>query len=82
MNQLLKPYHDLEIDAHVSFDDVLSKTTQEMGELLTAMKENNKSEIEKESADLLINILSVLGHLDNDFQIEDNQKQVFRGQTV
>lgn len=78
MNQLLKPYHDLEIDAHVSLDDVLSKTTQEMGELLTAMKENNEPEIEKESADLLINILSMLGHLKisvtNDTNLETSSK--------
>lgn len=59
----LKPYHDLEIDAHVTIDDTLSKTAQELGELLVAIKENNAPEIQKESADLLINILSVAGHL-------------------
>lgn len=60
----LKPYHDLEIDAHVTIDDALSKTTQELGELLVAIQENDTPEIQKESADLLINILSVVGHLD------------------
>ncbi len=59
----LKPYHDLEIDAHVTIDDALSKTTQEMGELLTAIQEDNAAEIQKESADLLINILSVVSHV-------------------
>lgn len=59
----LKPYHDLEIDAHVTIDDALSKTTQEMGELLTAINENNQPEIIKESADVLINILSVSAHM-------------------
>lgn len=59
----LKPYHDLEIDAHVTIDDALSKTTQEMGELLTAFAEHDEPEIVKESADLLINILSVSSHV-------------------
>lgn len=59
----LKSYHDIEIDAHVTLDDALSKTTQELGELLTAIQENNTIEIQKESADLLVNILSVVGHL-------------------
>jgi hypothetical protein len=34
----LKSYHDLEIDAHVTLDDALSKTTQELGELLVAYR--------------------------------------------
>jgi len=59
----LKSYHDLEIDAHVTLDDALSKTTQELGELLTAIQENNTEEIQKESADLLVNIISVVGHV-------------------
>ncbi len=59
----LKPYHHLEIDAHVTLDDVLSKTTQELGELLVAIQENNTPEIQKESADLLINIVSAAAHL-------------------
>lgn len=59
----LKPYHDLEIDAHVTIDDALSKTTQELGELLVAIQENDTPEIQKESADLLVNILSVVGHV-------------------
>lgn len=59
----MKPYHDLEINAHVTIDDALTKTTQEMGELLTAFAENDEPEIIKESADLLINILSVVSHV-------------------
>ncbi len=77
MNNLLKPYHNLEIDAHVSLDDVLSKTTQEMGEILIAIEENNQPEITKESADLLINILSVMVRLDINPQTEPNQNNDF-----
>lgn len=71
----LKPYHDLEIDAHVSLDDVLSKTTQEMGELLTAIRDNNEPETAKESADLLINILSASSHVGIDYSLDNDGKK-------
>lgn len=64
MNTSLKSYHDLEIDAHVSLDDVLSKITQEMGELMTAVSHDDAPEIQKEAADVLVNILSVAGKMD------------------
>ncbi len=71
----LKPYHDLEIDAHVTIDDALSKTTQELGELLTAITENDEPEIAKESADLLINILSVASHMGVDTENNTAEKE-------
>lgn len=59
----LASYRSLEIDAHVSLDDVLSKITQEMGELMEALENNDTSEIQKEAKDLLVNLLSASSRL-------------------
>lgn len=59
LNSLLSEYRSLELDAHVSRDDVLSKITQEMGELIEAIEFRNTENIKKEAKDLLVNILSL-----------------------
>lgn len=53
----LKTCHELELRAHVSLDDVLSKTTQEVSELVEAM------ETHKEAEDVIVNVLSASAKL-------------------
>lgn len=68
--ELLSEYQDLELQAHVSLDDVISKVTQEVSELSEAFEALDSQESEKEAADAIINILSAsskLGGLPSDF---------------
>lgn len=59
----LASYRSLEIDAHVSMEDVLSKITQEMGELMEAIEGHDDENIKKEAKDLLVNILSATSRM-------------------
>lgn len=59
LSSLISTQHTLELDAHVSIDDAISKAYEEVYELSIAIEENNLEEIQKESRDVLINILSV-----------------------
>jgi len=58
IHKQLDGYTSLELDAHVSIDDVIGKVSQEMGELLEAIEQRDPQQIIGESRDLLINILS------------------------
>lgn len=60
----LREHKKLELQAHVSIDDVLLKINQEVAELLKAMKQNDEEEIKKESQDVLVNLLSAWNHVD------------------
>jgi NTP pyrophosphatase (non-canonical NTP hydrolase) len=64
LKPLLDDYRSLELDAHVSRDDVLSKITQEMGELMEALELDDLENIKKEAKDLLVNILSLTSGMD------------------
>lgn len=59
LSSLISTQHTLELDAHVSIDDAIAKAYEEVYELSIAIEENNLEEIQKESRDVLINILSV-----------------------
>lgn len=59
----MNEYRSLELDAHVSLDDVILKAIQESYELIDAISEEDHPNIQKEAADLLINLLSVTAHL-------------------
>lgn len=59
----MNEYRSLELDAHISLDDVILKAIQESYELIDAILEEDHPNIQKEAADLLINLLSVTAHL-------------------
>jgi adenine phosphoribosyltransferase len=59
MNTLIHEYHSLELQAHISPDDVIAKVSEEAYELREALASQNQIEIEKEAQDVLINIISV-----------------------
>ncbi len=63
LQAILKEFKSLELQAHVSVDDILLKINQEVAELLKAMEENDTEEIKKESQDVLVNILSAWNHV-------------------
>jgi adenine phosphoribosyltransferase len=60
---LLADYRSLELDAHISLDDVIMKVTEENHELQVALRDNNAPEIKSEARDVLINILSASARL-------------------
>lgn len=59
----LQTCHELELRAHVSLDDVISKVTQEVAELAEAVENGDVAETRKEAADVLINVLSASAKL-------------------
>lgn len=59
MEKLLEQYKAIERYAHISFDDVMNKISQEVAELIEANNNGNKQETYKEASDVLINLLSV-----------------------
>lgn len=63
LTNCMNEYRSLELDAHVSLDDVILKAIQESYELIDAISEEDHPNIKKEAADLLINLLSVTAHL-------------------
>ena len=63
LTNCMNEYRSLELDAHVSLDDVILKAIQESYELIDAISEEDHPNIQKEAADLLINLLSVTAHL-------------------
>lgn len=60
---LLNEYRSLELDAHISLDDVIMKVSEENHELQTALRDNDTPEIKSEARDVLINVLSVSARL-------------------
>lgn len=78
ISELLSEYQDLELQAHVSLDDVISKVTQEVSELYEAIEASDTGESKKEAADAIINILSAsskLGGLPSDFDARGEIKE-------
>lgn len=63
LTNCMNEYRSLELDAHISLDDVILKAIQESYELIDAILEEDHPNIQKEAADLLINLLSVTAHL-------------------
>lgn len=59
MEKLLTQYKAIERYAHITFDDVMNKISQEVAELIEAHNNGNKEETYKEASDVLINLLSV-----------------------
>lgn len=59
MEKLLAQYKEIEKYAHISFDDIMNKVSQEIAELIEAKTNNNENEIQKEASDVLINLLSI-----------------------
>lgn len=60
---LLHDYHSLELQAHVSIDDVVAKVSEELYELTEAIETQDPIEIQSEARDVLTNILSASSHL-------------------
>ena len=60
---LLHDYHSLELQAHVSIDDVIAKVSEELYELTEAIETQDPIEIQSEARDVLTNILSASSHL-------------------
>lgn len=52
-------HHDLELEAHISLDDVILKAYEEAQELSVALQNGDANEIQKEARDVLVNVLSV-----------------------
>jgi hypothetical protein len=52
-------HHDLELEAHVSPDDVILKAYEEAHELSLALRDGDANEVQKEARDVLVNVLSV-----------------------
>jgi NTP pyrophosphatase (non-canonical NTP hydrolase) len=70
MQELLQQYKEIEKYAHVSFDDIMNKVSQEIAELVEAKVLQNDEEIHKEASDVLINLLSLshdLGILEEEY---------------
>lgn len=70
MEKLLWEYKALEKYAHISFDDIMQKISQEVAELVEAKYLENEDEIQKEAKDVLINLFSIsqeLNILQNDY---------------
>jgi adenine phosphoribosyltransferase len=63
LQTVLREHKKLELQAHVSIDDVLLKINQEVAELLQVIDKNDEEEVKKESQDVLVNILSVGSHV-------------------
>lgn len=59
MEKLLTEYKALERYAHISFDDIMQKVSQEVAELIEAKSQENEIEIQKEAQDVLINLFSM-----------------------
>lgn len=56
-------YKSIEQYAHISFDDVMNKVSQEIAELIEAKQSWNQEETYKEASDVLINLLSISSEL-------------------
>jgi adenine phosphoribosyltransferase len=63
MNSSLHDYRSLELQAHISPDDVIIKVSEEAYELSEAIRTDNAPEIEKEARDVLINLISASSRL-------------------
>lgn len=63
LTNYMNEYRSLELDAHVSLDDVILKAIQESYELIDAISEEDHLNIQKEAGDLLVNLLSVTAYL-------------------
>jgi hypothetical protein len=63
LSTLLSEYHELELQSHVSLDDVISKVTQEVSELIEAFEALDMEESNKEAADVIVNVLSASAKL-------------------
>lgn len=61
-NSILE-YKYIERYAHISFDDVMNKVSQEVAELIEAIESWEKKEIHSEASDVLINLLSISSEL-------------------
>lgn len=59
MEKLITQYKAIERYAHISFDDVMNKISQEVAELIEANDNWDKEETYKEASDVLINLLSI-----------------------
>ena len=60
---LIHDYHSLELQAHVSIDDVIAKVSEELYELEQAIAADDAIEISSEAQDVLTNIVSVSARL-------------------
>lgn len=73
----LQQYKDIERYAHISFDDVMNKISQEISELLEANQSWNKNETYKEASDVVINLLSISSELEiNPFSEAKKDKNI------
>ena len=59
----MERYKNLERKAHITPDDVLNKTMQEVFELMKALHGDESSEIYAEAGDVLVNIVSLASEL-------------------
>lgn len=64
----LSEYKALERGEHISSDDILNKTTQEVLELLMALESGENHEIFSEAGDVLVNVVSLALELGCDMQ--------------
>jgi NTP pyrophosphatase (non-canonical NTP hydrolase) len=72
---LVHDYHSLELQAHISIDDVVAKVSEELYELESAIRADDAIEISSEAQDVLTNIVSVSARLVDmaDLSIVENQ---------
>jgi adenine phosphoribosyltransferase len=59
----LHEYQSLELQAHISLDDVITKVSEEAYELREALSNNDPREIQKEAHDVLMNVISASSKL-------------------
>ena len=76
LNEQMSEYKSIETYSHVTFDDVLNKVTQEVGELIEASEDWNNEEMYKEAWDVIINILSVCEELGIDINTESEKTKI------
>lgn len=57
-SQAIDQYKQNEMLAHIELDDIIIKVTQELWEMIQAQSQNNLPELQKETWDTIVNILS------------------------
>ena len=78
LTNAIQSYKQLELLAHVDLNDVIIKVSQELLEMLEAKANNALEELEKETADTIVNILSA----SNEVGITPNEEKTIKKSEV
>jgi len=76
LSREMQNYKSIEAYSHITFDDVMNKITQEVGELIEANLNWDNEEMYKEAWDVIVNILSVCEELGIDINETDEKTEI------